>query len=85
MPGVNDCYTEDSAKGWRAKQCAAPAAAAAPEDTRRIWSGIMAQVWDICGKGPRFGNNISHAHNITRRRWNVTLVSSEGDRKWRTQ
>ena len=25
----------------------------------------MAQVCDICGKGPRFGNNISHAHNVT--------------------
>jgi large subunit ribosomal protein L28 len=33
----------------------------------------MAQICDICGKGPRFGNNISHAHNITRRRWNVNL------------
>jgi len=35
----------------------------------------MAQTCDICGKGPRFGNNISHAHNITRRRWNVNLQS----------
>jgi large subunit ribosomal protein L28 len=34
---------------------------------------IMSQVCDICGKGPRFGNNISHAHNITRRRWSVNL------------
>ena len=33
----------------------------------------MAQICDICGKGPRFGNNISHAHNVTRRRWNVNL------------
>lgn len=33
----------------------------------------MAQVCDICGKGPRYGNNISHAHNVTRRRWNVNL------------
>jgi large subunit ribosomal protein L28 len=33
----------------------------------------MAQVCEICGKGPQFGNNISHAHNITRRRWNVNL------------
>ncbi len=33
----------------------------------------MAQVCDICGKGPRFGNNISHAHNVTRRRWNPNL------------
>jgi large subunit ribosomal protein L28 len=33
----------------------------------------MAQVCSICGKGPQFGNNISHAHNVTRRRWNVNL------------
>jgi large subunit ribosomal protein L28 len=33
----------------------------------------MAQVCNICGKGPQFGNNISHAHNISRRRWNVNL------------
>jgi large subunit ribosomal protein L28 len=39
----------------------------------RIWSKVMAQVCDICGKGPQFGNNISHAHNVSRRRWNVNL------------
>jgi large subunit ribosomal protein L28 len=33
----------------------------------------MAQVCNICGKGPQFGNNISHAHNVSRRRWNVNL------------
>ena len=33
----------------------------------------MAQVCDICGKGPQFGNNISHAHNFTKRRWNPNL------------
>jgi large subunit ribosomal protein L28 len=33
----------------------------------------MAQICDICGKGPQFGNNISHAHNVTKRRWNVNL------------
>ncbi len=33
----------------------------------------MAQVCAICSKGPRFGNNISHAHNVTRRRWDVNL------------
>lgn len=33
----------------------------------------MAQVCAICQKGPRFGNNISHAHNVTRRRWSVNL------------
>jgi large subunit ribosomal protein L28 len=39
----------------------------------RFWSFVMAQVCEICGKGPQFGNNISHAHNVTRRRWNVNL------------
>jgi large subunit ribosomal protein L28 len=34
---------------------------------------VMSQVCDICGKGPQFGNNISHAHNITRRKWSVNL------------
>ena len=29
----------------------------------------MAKVCNICGKGPATGNNISHAHNKTRRRW----------------
>ncbi len=33
----------------------------------------MAQVCDICGRGPRYGNKISHAHNVTRRRWNINL------------
>jgi large subunit ribosomal protein L28 len=33
----------------------------------------MARVCDVCGKGPRSGNNISHAHNVSKRRWNVNL------------
>jgi large subunit ribosomal protein L28 len=33
----------------------------------------MAQVCEVCGKGPQFGNKISHAHNVSRRRWNVNL------------
>jgi large subunit ribosomal protein L28 len=35
----------------------------------------MARVCEMCGKGPQFGNNISHAHNVTKRRWNVNLRS----------
>jgi len=38
-----------------------------------VFGEDMAQVCDICGKGPQFGNNISHAHNVTKRRWNVNL------------
>jgi large subunit ribosomal protein L28 len=37
------------------------------------WRFIMAAKCDICGKGPQFGNNVSHANNTTRRRWNVNL------------
>ena len=33
----------------------------------------MAQVCAVCGKKPQFGHNISHAHNVTNRRWNVNL------------
>ncbi|MBI4464568.1 MAG: 50S ribosomal protein L28 [Acidobacteria bacterium] len=33
----------------------------------------MARVCKVCGKGPQFGNKISHAHNVNRRRWNVNL------------
>lgn len=33
----------------------------------------MGKECDICGKGPVFGNNISHAHNLTRRRWEPNL------------
>lgn len=29
----------------------------------------MARMCEICGKKPVSGNNISHAHNRTRRRW----------------
>ena len=29
----------------------------------------MAKVCNICGKGPATGNNVSHAHNKSRRRW----------------
>ena len=33
----------------------------------------MAQRCEVCGKGPQFGNNVSHAHNTTRRRFNPNL------------
>jgi len=29
----------------------------------------MAQRCEICGKGPMTGSNISHAHNVTPRKW----------------
>ncbi len=33
----------------------------------------MARVCEICGKGPRSGNRVSHAHNLTKRKWYPNL------------
>ncbi len=35
----------------------------------------MAKRCDVCGKGPSVGHRISHAHNLTKRRWLPNLVS----------
>lgn len=34
---------------------------------------IMAKSCEVCGRGPQFGHRISHAHNVTKRRWNLNL------------
>jgi large subunit ribosomal protein L28 len=36
---------------------------------------IMAKRCEVCDKGPQFGNNVSHANNRTRRRFNPNLQS----------
>ena len=45
----------------------------------------MARVCETCGKKPRFGNQISHAHNVSQRVWQPNLqtvrVSVKGARK----
>jgi large subunit ribosomal protein L28 len=33
----------------------------------------MAKICDLCQKGVQFGQNVSHAHNVTKRRWEVNL------------
>lgn len=33
----------------------------------------MASVCDVCGKGPGFGNSVSHSHRRTPRRWNPNI------------
>ncbi|MCK4856389.1 MAG: 50S ribosomal protein L28 [candidate division Zixibacteria bacterium] len=33
----------------------------------------MSKVCEICGKKPMFGSNVSHAHNVTKRRFNPNL------------
>ena len=35
----------------------------------------MSKRCEICGKAPQYGNNISHAHNKTKRRWLPNLQS----------
>lgn len=38
----------------------------------------MSQRCDICDKGPAVGHKISHAHNVSSRRWLPNLVSMRG-------
>jgi len=33
----------------------------------------MSKICEICGKKPMVGSNISHAHNVTKRRFNPNL------------
>jgi large subunit ribosomal protein L28 len=33
----------------------------------------MSNVCDVTGKQPGFGNNVSHSHRRTRRRWNPNV------------
>ena len=33
----------------------------------------MAKMCEVCGKAPVFGNRISHAHNVSSRRWMPNL------------
>lgn len=33
----------------------------------------MAKRCDICGKGPAVGRNVSHAHNVTPRRFEANI------------
>ncbi len=34
---------------------------------------VMSRVCDVTGKRPMFGNNVSHANNKSRRRFNINL------------
>ena len=33
----------------------------------------MAKICEVCGKKPVVGRRVSHAHNVTSRRWNPNL------------
>lgn len=34
----------------------------------------MSRKCDISGKGPQFGNNVSHSHKKTRRKWSANII-----------
>jgi large subunit ribosomal protein L28 len=38
-------------------------------------SQSMAKMCEVCGKAPVFGNRVSHAHNVSSRRWLPNLQS----------
>ena len=48
----------------------------------------MSRVCDVTGKKPMYGNNVSHAHNKTRRRFNINLQKKRiwlhDEKKWVT-
>ena len=47
---------------------------------RHRWSVFtVAATCDVCGKGPGFGNSISHSHRRTRRRWNPNIQTRARD------
>ena len=45
----------------------------------------MAKVCEICGKKPMVGSNVSHAHNVNKRRFNPNLQSVRAMRNGRPQ
>ena len=46
--------------------------------------GKMAKVCEICGKGPVFGHNVSHANNKTRKIWYPNLHKVKANKEGRT-
>ncbi len=45
----------------------------------------MAKICEICGKHAIVGSHVSHAHNVTKRRFNPNLQSVRALRNGRTQ
>ena len=43
------------------------------EISKKYGDTIMSKICEICGKKPMIGCNVSHAHNVTKRRFNPNL------------
>ena len=54
-----------------------------PESPGKKETGPMSRKCSVCGKGPQYGNRVSHAHNQTRHRWlpNLQKIRFEQDGK----
>ena len=46
---------------------------------------FMSKICEICGKKPMVGNNVSHAHNATKRRFNPNLQNVKAVDKGRVR
>ena len=46
-----------------------------PRLSRYLRESTMAKSCEVCGKAPVFGNRVSHAHNVSSRRWLPNLQS----------
>jgi large subunit ribosomal protein L28 len=46
-----------------------------PRLSRYLRESFMAKSCEVCGKAPVFGNRVSHAHNVSSRRWLPNLQS----------
>lgn len=44
-----------------------------PNEIENIWRRQMSRVCQVTGRGPMSGNNVSHANNKTRRRFQLNL------------
>jgi large subunit ribosomal protein L28 len=51
----------------------------------RLKEWRMARTCEICGKKPSVGNNVSHAHNLTKRRWLPNLQRVRANVNGRTK
>lgn len=45
----------------------------------------MSKMCEICGKKPMVGNNVSHAHNVNKRRFNPNLQNVRAMQKGRVK
>lgn len=45
----------------------------------------MSKICEICGKKPVVGHHVSHAHNVTKRRFNPNLQRVRANRNGRVQ